>query len=86
MKKIVRLTESDMVRLVNKAVNEQTRATGWKEEGEGGYQRPISMDSWIKSLGMNPNIGGQSWTVNGGFGGLVLTLKYSDGKTVKVQI
>ena len=36
MKKIIRLTESDMTRLVTKVIKEQQRATGWKEEGEGG--------------------------------------------------
>jgi hypothetical protein len=35
MKKVVRLTEKDLNRLVNKVIEEQ-HVTGWDEKGEGG--------------------------------------------------
>lgn len=88
MKKIVKLTESDLVRLVNKVVNEQNRATGWKEEGEGGGIPKMSMEQFFN----DPNWGGRSnatggdyWKVLSGFDGTQLIFG-KGGKKVSVKL
>jgi hypothetical protein len=82
--KIIRLVENDLTRLVGKIVKEQqNQGMGLKDESE----KTISMEQWLRTLGVNGRASGDFWSYSQGFssGGL-LTLKSSDGKTVKIKL
>jgi hypothetical protein len=84
MGKIIRLGENDLTRLVGKIVKEQqNQGMGLKDEAE----KTISMEQWLGTLGVNGRASGDFWSYSQGFssGGL-LTLKSSDGKTVKIKL
>jgi hypothetical protein len=83
MAKIIRLGENDLTRLVGKIVKEQqNQGMGLKDESE----KTISMEQWLGTLGVNGRASGDFWSYSRGFSGALLTLKSSDGKTVKIKL
>jgi hypothetical protein len=83
MGKIIRLGENDLTRLVGKIVKEQqNQGMGLKDEAE----KTISMEQWLGTLGVNGRASGDFWSYSRGFSGGLLTLKSSDGKTVKIKL
>jgi hypothetical protein len=83
MAKIIRLGENDLTRLVGKIVKEQqNQGMGLKDEAE----KTISMEQWLGTLGVNGRASGDFWSYSRGFSGGLLTLKSSDGKTVKIKL
>jgi hypothetical protein len=83
MAKIIRLGENDLTRLVGKIVKEQqNQGMGLKDESE----KTISMEQWLRTLGVNGRASGDFWSYSRGFSGGLLTLKSSDGKTVKIKL
>lgn len=82
MAKIIRLGENDLTRLVGKIVKEQNQGMGLKDESE----KTISMEQWLRTLGVNGKASGEFWSYSQGFSGGLLTLKSLDGKTVKIKL
>lgn len=86
MARITRITESDLTRLVQRVIKEQTllpnQGMGLKDESE----KTISMEQWLRTLGVNGRASGEFWSYSRGFSGGLLTLKSSDGKTVKIKL
>jgi len=88
MKKTIKLTENDLVRLVNKVLNEQQRATGWKEEGEGGTIPVMTMQQFFNDNnwgGRGNREGGDSWIVQTGFDSASIIFG-KGGKKIRVKV
>jgi len=89
MRKPVRLSESDMVRLVKKVVNEQQRNMGWDEKKEGGDIPVMTMEQFFNDPnwggGANPMTSGDYWKVIREFSGPSIFFG-KQGKKVKVKL
>jgi hypothetical protein len=79
MKKVIRLTESDLNRLLNKVISEQKNRYKLGQEG-------ITLNQFIQTLGKFPTLTGSEWSINGTSSGTFLSLKYKDGTVKKIRL